>query len=60
MHEIMKYFLLTENQQQFMNSEHVPDPANPDPICVILMRSSWYMYRLKQILDKSHAACVEL
>ena len=23
MHEIMKYFLLTENQQQFLNSEHV-------------------------------------
>ena len=38
MHEIMKYFLLTENQQQFLNSEHVPDPANPAPICVILMR----------------------
>ena len=42
MHEIMKYFLLTENQKQFLNSEHVPDPANPAPICVILMRSSWY------------------
>ena len=42
MHEMMKYFLLTENQQQFLNSEHVPDPANPAPICVILMRSSWY------------------
>ena len=49
MHEIMKYFLLTENQQQFLNSEHASDPANPAPICVILilMRSSevqLYMY----------------
>ena len=43
MHEIMKYFLLTENQQQFLNSEHASDPANPEAICVILMRSScWY------------------
>ena len=38
----MKYFLLTENQEQFLNSEHASDPANPAPICVILMRSSWY------------------
>ena len=39
MHEILKYFLLTENQQQFLNSEHASDPANPAANCVILMRS---------------------
>ena len=39
MHEIMKYFLFTENQQQCLNAEHASDPANPAANCVILMRS---------------------
>ena len=41
----IKYFIISCicAQKQYVDFRwHVPDPANPAPICVILMRSSWY------------------
>ena len=56
MHEIMKYFLLTENQQQCLNSDHVLNPANPEADGAVLTRNSWYSCRILQGLAERASA----